>query len=371
MYLCDYYASPQAGTEGQLLQLINNLDRSRYDPKMTVFRNSKYIENNAFPCSIEVLNITKLASVRSIFIIMRYALNLRRKGYKIVHCFLNDSSIIAPFFLKILGIRVLVSRRDMGFWYTPKNLIILRLVSFFIDYYVANSCAVKKVVQHKEWVPDKKVLVIYNGYKTSDGAGEKLAVAEIIGIPKNVPVIGLVANLRPIKRIDTLVKAFAIVSKGYPDVYLAIVGDKSSREAIATLRELEKLIHQLGIKNRVVFTGRVEKPMSYIRRFDIAVLCSESEGFSNSIVEYMWAARPIICTNSGGNSEIVQNDINGFLIPVGDFEALANRIIQLLSDSNLARRLGRGGYELAQVYSCSHMVERQMDCYDQVLTPNR
>ncbi len=371
MCLVDHYPGPQAGTEGQLLQLVQYLDRSRYDPCVTVFRGSEYIEHNLFPCPVRVLDITKLASFRTIFKMVCYALALRREGYRLVHCFFNDSSMIAPFFLKLFGIRVLVSRRDMGFWYTPKNLVVLRLVAPFVDCYVANSHAVKQLVQQREWISGRKISVIYNGYDFSTENANPTVTTKIPGVPDGVPVVGIVANLRPIKRIDTLVEAFALVGKQCSDAYLVIVGDKESKQAVKTLNELEALACRLGIRERVIFVGRVEDPMPYINRFNVAVLCSESEGFSNSIIEYMRAVRPVICTDTGGNPEVVKDGHNGFLVPVGDIGALADRLLRLFADSILARRLGKAGYETICAYTHTRMVTEQMACYDQILSGSR
>ena len=370
-YLVDRYPGPQAGTEGQLLQLVRYLDRTRYQPSMAVFRSSEYVERNLFPCPVRVLGITKLASMGAVLRIVRYVLVLRREGFRLVHCFFNDSSMIAPVFLKLFGIRVLVSRRDMGFWYTPKNLVVLRLIAPFVDCYVANSHAVKQLVQRQEWVSDKKISVIYNGYDVTAEKANPTATAKIPEIPDGVPVVGIVANLRPIKRMDTLVEAFALAGKQCPDAYLAIVGDKASKQAAKTLNELEALACRLEIRERVIFVGRVDDPMPYINRFTVAVLCSESEGFSNSIIEYMRAGRPIICTDTGGNSEVVQDGHNGFLVPVGDINRLADRLIHLLTDNALARRLGEAGCKTVRTYTQTRMVTDQMACYDQILSNGR
>ena len=368
-YLMDHYVGPQAGTEGQLLQLVRHLDRSRYEPSMALLRSSEYIGSNPFLCPVKVLDITKLASLRAVLKIVRYALVLRREGCRLVHCFFNDASIFAPFFLKVFGIRVLVSRRDMGFWYTPLNLVVLRLVAPFVDHYVANSRAVKLQVRKQEWVPDRKITVIYNGYVFStSSADQATAVAMIPGVPDGAPVVGIVANLSPIKRMDTLVEAFALANQQYCSAYLIVVGDnKSSKHAVSTLAELEALASRLGIRERIIFVGRAEDPMPYINRFTVAVLCSESEGFSNSIIEYMSARRPTVCTDVGGNAEIVQDGHNGFLVPVGDVGVLADRLVQLLSDSALARRLGEAGSETVRAYTHTRMVAEQMACYDRVL----
>lgn len=373
MYLVDSYESPQAGTEGQLLQVIQHLDRRRYEPAVTLLRRSDYIERNEFPCPVRLLGITQLASVRSILKFLRYASTLRRENYPLVHCFFNDSSLIAPLFLTLFGIRVLVSRRDMGFWYTPRILAVLRLVAPFVDRYVANSQAVKQVVQQREWAPPRKISVIYNGYvpRTENSGCE--GETSVPAVPGQALLVGIVANLKPIKRIDTLIEAFGLIGRQYPDARLVIVGsDDLSQDGGSMREELEGLALRLGIRERVIFTGRVEDPALYINQFTVAVLCSESEGFSNSIIEYMQAGRPIVCTDTGGNPELVRDGRNGFLVPVGDAMALADRLGRLLSDSALARRLGEAAREtLVSSYSHSHMINEQMACYDQVLSSDR
>ncbi|MBK8508728.1 MAG: glycosyltransferase [Candidatus Competibacteraceae bacterium] len=369
MYLVDYYENLKGGTESQLNQLIQYLDRSRYEPNMMVFKTSDYIEKNTLPCPVKILGFSKLLSVKTILKIWQHAFLLKKDGYCLVHCYFNDSTIVAPFFMKLAGLCVIVSRRDMGFWYTPINLLLLRWVSRFVDAYVANSQAVKLLVQKKEWISTDKIKVIYNGFEPVSLYKSKIETKDVISsIPSDVPIIGIVANLRPIKRIDVLVNAFILVNEYYPKAYLMIVGDEISEQASSTFKELKKIINNFVLKDRVIFTGAVDDPRYYIEKFTIAVLCSESEGFSNSIIEYMQARKPIVCTNTGGNPEIIKDNYNGFLVPVGDTKALANRLVQLLSNNALAYSLGEAAYETVSIYTHSRMVNEHMNFYDKILS---
>jgi L-malate glycosyltransferase len=366
LYLVDQYETSQAGTEGQLLHLLRHLDRSRYEPSLTLLRGSDYVERNTFPCPVRVLGITRLASLTAIARMLRYALLLRREKVRLVHCFFNDSALLAPAFLRLAGIRVVVSRRDMGFWYTPAILAVLRSMRPFVDRYIANSQAVKELVRVRERVPREKIEVIYNGYpdpeKTSADSSETQP-AELAGY---WPVIGIVANLRPVKRIDTAVEALALVRKKYPGAVLAVVGDTSSAQAQTTLQQLHALASRLSIRDAIIFTGRVARPQAYIERFSAAVLCSESEGLSNALIEYMLARRPVVCTDTGGNPELVQDGYNGFWFNIGDADRLADRLITLLGDPALAKQLGAAAYSTIMSYTLSRMLDAQMACYDQV-----
>lgn len=374
MYLLDYYAGPQAGTEGQLLKLVQHLDRSRFHPAITVLRSSEYIESTPFSCPVNVLHLTKLASYQAILKVARFAWTLRREGYRLVHCFLNDVSLIGPPFLRMFGIRVVVSRRDMGFWYTAGNLAGLRLVSPFVDSYVANCRAVAGVVQRKEWVPGRKISVIYNGLFPRTGDKRELSQeTEASSVFDSGAIVGIVANLKPIKRIEVLIQAIAVVRKQYPGIRLVVIGkDGLSNQGRSMREELEGLAGRLGLCDQITFKGAVDDPAPYIKQFAVAVLCSESEGFSNSILEYMQARRPVICTDTGGNPELVQDGKNGFLVPVGDVHTLADRLIRLLADSAMARRFGEAaGETVRSMCSPSRMLAEQMACYDHVLSRSR
>lgn len=369
MYLMDYYAGSHGGTERQFLQLVQLLDRSRYEPAITLLRGTEYAERNGFPCSMEVLGIHTLTSLRSIFRVLHFALRLCQNNYRLVHCFFNDSTLIAPLF-KLFGIRVIVSRRDMGFWYTPRNLVMLRLAAPFIDRYVANSQAVKRVVEQQESVPASKISVIYNGYvRYPEADGVSGDTGRLSEIPNHAPIIGIVANLSPVKRVDTLILAFGQISSQYPEARLVIIGNSYDPKMRDPLVELAS---RLGVHERVIFTGSVEDPSPYIKKFDIAVLCSESEGFSNSLIEYMQAGHPVVCTDTGGNPELVRDGYNGFLFPVGNAEILADRLARLLSDKALAQRLGEAAREsVRSTYTHTRMVTEQMACYDEILTTGR
>lgn len=369
MFLMDYYVGPYGGTERQFLQLVQFLDRSRYEPAITLLRGTEYVERNGFPCPMEVLGIHTLTSPRSIFKVLGFALRLHQENYRLVHCFFNDSTLIAPLF-RLFGIRVIVSRRDMGFWYTPQNLVMLRLAVPFINRYVANSQAVKRVVEQQESVPASKISVIYNGYvRHPEVDGLSGGPSRLAEISNHVPIIGIVANLNPVKRVDTLIQAFGQISSQYPEVQLVIIGNSYDPRMRDSLVELAS---RLGVHERVIFTGLIEDPSPYIKRFDIAVLCSESEGFSNSLIEYMQVGRPVVCTDTGGNPELVQDGYNGFLFPVGNARILADRLARLLSDKVLAQRLGKAARETVRsVYTHTRMVTEQMTCYDEILTSDR
>lgn len=363
-YLMDHYAHPYGGTERQALELIRRLDRRRFDPRVAVFRASNYLKENGFECPVDVLGILKMASAESVTKLYRYGRALRRSGFALVHVFFNDASVIGPPLMKWNGLRVVVSRRDMGFWYSTGNTLALKTNRLFVDRVVANSEAVKRSVRAREGYSDRKVAVIYNGYdracETTDRA--RPGVRETLGIERDGVIVGIVANLRAIKRIHDLIAAFAQLARTRSGLWLVIVGDGDIRGG------LEDLATSLNIRSRVVFAGRLADPLPVIQEFSVAVLCSESEGFSNAIIEYMHRAKPTVCTNVGGNPEMIRDGENGFLVPVGDVGQLAERIGRLVGDPVLAERLGRNAQiDASEKYSMGKMVQAHMDLYEGIV----
>src|SRR5207249_3978341 len=110
------------------------------------------------------LHISKLLSVRSIVKLFRLGALVRAKGIELVHIFLNDAAIAGPFFCRMGGADVIVSRRDMGFWYTGANLKALRISNRFVSRVIANSDAVRRNVHQWERYPAARIEVFHNGH---------------------------------------------------------------------------------------------------------------------------------------------------------------------------------------------------------------
>jgi glycosyltransferase involved in cell wall biosynthesis len=149
-------------------------------------------------------------------------------------------------------------------------------------------------------------------------------------------VVGIVANFnRPVKRVDLFIEAAARVHARHPETRFFIVGG-GGLEA-----KLRRLAHRLGLGHAVVFAGPQANSLSYIKTFTIGVLCSDSEGFPNVLLEYMAASIPAVATAVGGNTELITHGVNGLLCPANDAEALAQRICELVASPARRASLAR------------------------------
>lgn len=354
--LVDEYERPTAGTERQLLALIEGLDRTRYDVRLVVLRATPYFRDELarkLPC--ESLDIASILRFGTLVKLLRFAVSLRRQGPTIVHIFFNDSAVVGPPFAKLGGAKVVVARRDMGYWYTPFLLRLLRMANRWVDVLVANSEAVRANVIDKEHMPKERTHVIYNGYRLPEAAEPRAAA------PGGAPVIGIVATLREVKRHADLIAAMPLVLEEVPEARLRIVGDGPLRSDLAAD------VARRGLTDRVEFAGEVQDPAAEIRTFAVGVLCSESEGFSNAIIEYLACGVPVVCTNVGGNAEIVRDGYNGYLVPVGDSSRLAAAIVTVLRARSSNDDLQRNALATAKRYSLESMIAEYDSLYGRLL----
>jgi glycosyltransferase involved in cell wall biosynthesis len=348
-----------AGTEGQLVQLLTHLDRDRFEPHLAVFRPTPYTQSAAaFPCPLTVLDIPKLLRPAAVVKLAKLGAYVRSGGFSIVHVFLNDASIAAPLFCRIGGARVIVSRRDMGFWYTDSVLRALRVSNLFVNRMIANSDAVRRNVHQHEGFPLARIDVLPNGHDPARFDAEPMEDFRTrFNIGPHDPIVGMVANFNPWKRHIDLLKAFARVSKAHPSAHLVLVGGGDAEPLRAEARQhgLERVVHIVeGITNAI----------PVVKHFTVGVLCSDSEGASNAVMEYMGSGKPTVCTNVGGNPELIDDDVTGFLVTPRDVDTLANRINQLLAHPDAAESMGQLARLTANWFTSRRMADAHMDLYE-------
>lgn len=364
MYLMDYYYGTNGGTEGQLFELIRGLDKDKFQPHLFVFRPTEFIKkDNDFPCPITVLNINKLSTIDTFIKLSKLSRLIKKQHFNITHIFFNDASLIAPFFCKLSGAKVIVSRRDMGFWYTSLNQKVHKVSNRFVDFIIANSSAVARNVNRFEKYPLQKIKVVYNGHNPLKFLDSPMVqFRERTGIGEYDPIIGMVASLYKIKRQSDLIQAFSIVHKEHKNSHLVLIGSGAMETA------LKSLTNSLGLQDFAHFLGSVTDVIPIIKHFSVGVLCSESEGFSNAILEYMACGIPAVCTNVGGNPEIVKDGYNGFLVNVGDVKQMADRIDKILSNKSLAEMLGNNArLAVNERFTSENMVNSHMSLYNQLI----
>ena len=364
LYVIDYFRDPYAGTEGQLFALVDGLDRAEFAPHLLVFEESPWLREHGFPCEYTVLGHRSIASPVTWLALAQLARRFRRQGYSLAHVFFNDPSIICPPVFRIFGIRTLLSRRDMGYWYTQALKRVLRITGRFAAGVVANSKAVKRVTAAEEDFAEEDIQVIYNGFPESK-AGSSVVNPQTTLLEnlrgQGCLLMGLVANIRPIKRIEDALACLVLLREAVPNLNLVVIGAGNGEDLIRQAKEY-------GVEERLHLLGSSDDVSACLQYLDIGILCSESEGFSNAIVEYQRAGLPVVCSNVGGNSEAVSDGENGFVYPVGNTEALAEAVRALAEDVELRHKMGELAKQNAErEFDMARMVEAHQSLYRTML----
>jgi glycosyltransferase involved in cell wall biosynthesis len=269
----------------------------------------------------------------------------------------------------ICDIPVISSRRDMSFKTRLHHRIAFRLAGKYFDSVIAVSNAVKQEMLKNRWFPEEKMLTIYNGIKTGDYGNRcnGISLKGSLGIHDNSPVVGMVSNIHKIKGIPYFLDASRIIHKHKPDVQFLIIGYEWVQTGFL-VSELKRYGEEIGMSKNLHFLGGRRDVADLISIFDVAVLASLSEGFSNVILEYMASSKPVVATQVGGNSEVVVHGETGLLVPPADADALADSILFFLEDKDTALKFGLAGKKrIEQRFELGEMIKQYENVFEMVI----
>jgi glycosyltransferase involved in cell wall biosynthesis len=239
---------------------------------------------------------------------------------------------------------------------------------------VGNSEAVRSKLIEERISPDK-ITVVYNGLDLKRLAPkeglERASLLTLLNLNAETGLeqrlVTIVANMRhDVKDYPMFLRAARRVRDAVPQAAFLLAGEGELMDS------LRAMAAELGISNNTFFLGRCEKIAELLSISEVCVLSSKAEGFSNSILEYMAAARPVVATDVGGAREAIVEGETGYLVPAGDDEAMADRIISLLRDADRASAMGQAGRSVAEEkFSCEAQLRRTEELYDRLLTDRR
>jgi L-malate glycosyltransferase len=357
----------RAGTESQLLALIRGLDRRSFAPSLVLLNGAGEHSRSLEPadCPILRLSVTKLFSVNALSAAKRLRAFWREHRPHIAQIYFHDSAYFGVPVAKACGVkRVVRVRNNLGYQQTRKHRLMSRVLRPWVSGVLTNSELGRAAIATMDRMPAERVTVIENGvdlerycWSPSPLEGEGLGVRGT--------VVGTVANLRPIKNIDGLMRAAVRVVERFPHARFEVAGDGEQRA------ELEKLHAALGLGERFVLRGSVSDIPGFLRGVDVAVLPSHSEGMSNALLEFMAAAKPVVATAVGANPKLLAGGC-GVLVPANDEAALAGALCEMLSDPAARTRYGSAARAKVEAeYSRPAMLRRFERFYIDLANPAR
>jgi len=337
------------GTERQVINLIQNHDRSRYDVHLACFRHAGPLLGELDPSTVKISEYP-IATLRSLKTLARQAAFCRylvANRIRVMHSFGFYANVFAIPAARAAGVDVIVaSIRDTGDHLTPFQRRLQKWVCRAADHILVNATAVRDVLRAQGYDPSR-ISVIHNGIDVarfqSTGRSDGALRAEL-GIAPADRVVAVFARLNRLKGIEYFLQAAADLARRHADLRFLIVGDSISEEY---RKELEAEAARLGIRERVVFAGFRKDIAALLAEVTISVLPSLSEGLSNVVLEGMAAGVPVVATSVGGTAEMIEDGRTGILVPPADAGAIADAVGRLLDDPARADRIGTAARERA------------------------
>jgi glycosyltransferase involved in cell wall biosynthesis len=293
---------------------------------------------------------------------------VRHRGtYDIIHIHsMSPSAFVGVLAAKLLGKKTVIKVMASGEWSDLKRMrdnsfvlgtrYMLPVIRRYCDCIVALNQETAKELQEADFASERIVL-IPNGVVV--GGGQR----RIYRLHTPVRLV-FVGRLQRQKGLDVLLQALVRLKKIRPaaDWRLRVFGDGPRRA------EYESLADDLGIADQVQFEGQVPDVPAQLMTADIFVLPSRAEGMSNALLEAMAAGLPCIAARIGGNTDLIEDSINGLLVPPEDPEALARAIVSLLDSQSLREELAHAAQSLiCQRYTIDSVADRYVNLYTNLL----
>ncbi len=366
------------GAERQLLELLKHLDRSRFDASLVLFdaktaSRAEGLVSQVFSLGIPATNNARPTIQRAMLIsaaLLRMLRHFNRLRPDIVHAILPTACVLAGPAAKAARVPIVIgSRRSLPSQYRTDDRLPAAVEKFsmrFLDKMLGNSTAVTRTI-HDDGYPSRRTDTIYNGvdtvrFKLSNSRHWR----ETMGWRPEHVVFGTVANFFSYKRHIDVVEAAAALRIPFPQARFVLVGQDRG-----TMPKVRARIAELKLEDVITIVPGTGTPEDVFAAIDVYLCPSATEGFSNVLLEAMASGRPVIATEVGGNTELVHNRRNGFIVPVESPSSIVKAAASFLGDAALIASAGAESRALVeQNFSVTRMVERYHQLYSDLLNEN-
>lgn len=360
-----------AGTERNVVNLVNNLDRKKYIISL-VLGKVKGVFISEILKDVLIIDLNASYTLRLFFKLIRYFHKEQPDIFVSAFPHINIVSIMARSFSKTKTKIVVTEQSITSLLSTTARTFSRKLVArFFLPYLMrfiyplaeAIICVSKgvgkdllKIIHNSD-----KIRIIYNPiinkkiYKLAEEPIDHFWFSNL-----KIPIIIMVGRLTKAKDYPNLLRAFSLVTQKKP-ARLVILGEGLEE------KKIKLFAHKLGLSDNILFLGFQRNPYKYMKKAKVFVLSSFHEGFGNVIVEAMACGTPVVSTNcKSGPSEIIEDGENGILVPVADQKALAKAILRVLDNPSLAYKFSEQGKKRVEHFSIEKSVKKYEEIFDKL-----
>lgn len=256
----------------------------------------------------------------------------------------------------------------------PKMTLFDIFFARFVDTFIFISKDVEQyhIAQGK---PHAKAAIIHNGVDLSQFTHyyDAAQVRKEFHCKPDEPLIGLIGRIDWWKGHEYFLEAIACAARKFPDLKGVIIGEFEKEGAVNInwkhAQKVKSLVKSLGIEDKIIFTGFRSDVSRLMSGLDVVVhASSEPEPFGLVVIEGMAAGKPVVATAAGGVLDIIEDGVNGLLVPCKDSKAMARAIIKILSDRDKAEQIGNAARQrIFEKFTVQHQVTSVQNLYDSIL----
>lgn len=356
-------AGAGGGPEKTILNTGSLIDKNTFDYHIAYLRHKKYsLEPIRRQAEQLRLNFTEIPGGRIIDPVQLFQIKklIERIDADILHCH-DYKTDVYGLLLKVLGGRFKLVTTLHG-WILGKGLKKLyvwldKAILPFFDLVIAVSAPIAETARKKG---AKHVELIHNAIDETAWKPEAACPDFIQELPDTIKSVGFVGRISKEKGPLDFVKIAARVIESVPECKFAVAGDGP------LLKEMKTMVSDMDMNPNFVFLGQLppERTKNLYGRINLILSPSHTEGLPNTLLEACAIQKPVVATDVGGVPSLIENGINGFLFSKGDIEGMAQAVIRILKDDELAVRLGLAGREkICNVFSFKKRVQRIQEIY--------
>jgi glycosyltransferase involved in cell wall biosynthesis len=362
------------GTENQFMTLARTLDRVRFEVEFACLRRWGGFVDELLARNIPLTEypVSTFRSLRAVAQQARLTRHIVRRRIDIVHAYNFYGNVFAAPPARLVAPVVIASIRDRAPYLTGMQKRVQRYACQFADCVLVNAEAVK------DWLigdgyDASKIAVIRNGVDLTrfDTLPPPLDLRRELGVPDDAPLVGVVSRLTRLKGLEHFLEAAAIVRSRVPKAHFIVAGETSPMDR-HYLGELQQYAARCQVAGCVTFAGLRTDVPAVLGSLTVSVMPSLNEALSNVVLESMAAGAPTVATRVGGTPEAVLDGVTGILVPPADSAAMADAIVHLLNDRQLASHLGHAARaRIADQFSVRRMVRATEELYTDLLERKR
>lgn len=357
------------GSERNIIQLLHGMDQTKFEAYVACYYSGELalaMRAEGFPIyGLRRGGIYSIKGVRNI--IFLYQL-IRNEKINLIVTYHEGSDFLGLVLSKLCAIPIISNRRDMGYKTRLPHRVAYKLFGRYFNGVITVSDAVKNEVINRGWFKEGNVWSIHNGINAEEYSNhvDRESIKQSIGIEANKCVVGFVGNIKRIKGIRYFLNAASLICARKSGIEFVIIGHDLN-EAGNSMNDMKLLAEKMNIADKVHFLGGRKDIADLISIFDVAVISSLSEGFSNVLLEYMACAKPVVATDVGGNREAVVYGETGLMVPPENSQKLAGAIRVFLDNRDIALRYGLAGKKrVEKEFSLKRMIEKYENIFEDI-----